>query len=378
MAPLNLAIVLFWALLATSVVMRLSRRGAATFDEHFDATDRRLVGTTAFYLGAPALVLAAQLATTSLARLHGIEGRFETWIYWASFELSHVVPPLQRAVLAATGLLLLATSAVLLLAWTRFFPSRAAINQLRLETARALLIVLFGIQPLASLLSQRGDLWALRDALSALHPQADDAMLLGYGLVGAWAFWRWPRAHRLHALGTPLHDAARRAQRQLARDPNDLEANLTLGATQLASSDPRALETLENAIRRTGGDPRIDLLLGRALLEKGRAKDAASYLLRAGQRLEEEDERPELLLEVTLALGAARIALGDAEGALLTALAARDAAPRDPRTLLIHADALVLGGRSEEARSRLERELASAEGALRDEIRRRLAKLDRT
>lgn len=378
MGVANLLVILIWAVLAASVVMRLSRHGGAAFDDRLDARDRRLVGMTAFYLAAPALALAAQAATLGLARGLDVEvERFQTWIFWGGVEpaLGESLDPVTRAGLAATGPLALLALAAALVAWTRFFPSRAAVNHLTLETARVLLIVAFAVQPIVSLLAQRGDLFALRRALNELHPQAGEAALLGYGVVAAWVFWRWRRARRLRALGTPLHDAARRARERLERDPSDRDAHLALAAAELASGDPHAIATLEAARVHIEGDPRLELLLGRAHLERGHAERASEHLREAGLLLEAGDDRRDLLLEVTLALGAARIALGDAEGALLTAEAAHDAAPRDPRTLLIHADALVLGGRRDEARGRLERALEDAEGALRREIRRRLAAL---
>lgn len=381
MSAANVVVIGLWALVAVGVVERLSRRGAATFDEHLEPSDRRSVGMVAFVLAGPALVLASQLAAIGVAHATGVAiGRFETWIYWSSVEpaLERATDPLARVAVAATGPLVLLGAAGSLLAWTRWAPGRAAVNLLRLETARVLMIVALAIDPMASLLARRGDLWMLREALDTLRPHAGGATLLGYGVVAAWLLFRWRRAHRLRALGTPLHDAARRARARLARDPGDHDALVALGAAELATGDPRAVRTLEDALASSGDDPRLELLLGRAHLEQGRAREAAEHLRQAGQLLEQRDDRPDLLLEVTLALGAARIALGDAEGALLTAEAACDAAPRDPRTLLMHADALVLGGRIEDARDRLERALADAEGALRREIRRRLAALERS
>jgi len=376
MGVAKLLVILTWAVLAASVVMRLSRHGAAAFDDRLDRGDRRLVGMSAFYLAAPALSLAAQVATLALAHALDVEvARFDTWILWGGVELGDSIDPVTRASLAAAGPLALLALAAALLAWTSLVPSRAAVNHLTLETARVLLIVAFAVQPIVSLLAQRGDLFALRRALNELHPQAGEAALLGYGVIAAWALWQWRRARRLRALGTPLHDAVRRARERLERDPSDRDARLALAAAQLASGDPHAIATLEQARAHIEGDPRLELLLGRAHLERGHAEQASEHLREAGLLLEGGDDRHDLLLEVTLALGAARIALGDAEGAILTAEAARDAAPRDPRTLLIHADALVLGGRRDEARGRLERALDDAEGALRREIRRRLAAL---
>jgi tetratricopeptide (TPR) repeat protein len=205
-----------------------------------------------------------------------------------------------------------------------------------------------------------------------------DLALLGWGILGAYAFWKWRSAHALLLLATPLHDAARLASGALAESPDDPEALRTLGAAQLAAGDPAALETLAHAHAVAPNDPETELLLGRAHLERGEARTAADHLRHAGLLLEDHpDEDEDLLFEVTLALSAARIALGDAEGAILTAEAARRADPADPRGLLMIADALVAGGRLDEARSRLEGALGASEGPLRREIERRLAALRR-
>src|SRR5690606_19690068 len=162
MGAANLAVVMVWAVLAVSVVLRLSRRGAATFDDRLEPADRQLVGMTAFYLCGPALVLVSQLVTLALSRAFGAEtGRVETWILWGSVEVAPgSLDAATRAWLAAAGPLATLTFAGVLVAWTRLFPSRAAHNHLRLETARVLLLAAFAVQPLASLLAERGDLWA--------------------------------------------------------------------------------------------------------------------------------------------------------------------------------------------------------------------------
>ncbi|HJL17895.1 MAG TPA: hypothetical protein RMH99_19680 [Sandaracinaceae bacterium LLY-WYZ-13_1] len=371
-----------WGVLASLVIVRLGRRGGAAFDDRFSGTDRRLVGVTAFYLGVPPIVLASQLAQVGLLRLLGNDlGRFETYVYWGIVQpaVPEQLAPLGRALLAATGpaTLLLVTGA--LLAWTRWRPGNAARNHLRIEISRVLLLLAFGIHPILSLLVQRGDLWALRESLNALRDGSGDAAMLVYGTGAAYAFWRWRRAHRLRLLASPVHDASRQAAGAVDDAPDDPAALRALGAAQLASGDERALATLERAHALAPDDARVALLLGRAHLEQGDAQAASSHLRRAGQLLE-ADASPgaqSLLFEVTLALSAARIALGDAEGAILTAEAARAHAPRDPRGLLMHADALVAGGHLDEATQRLERALETAHGALRTEIERRLSALRR-
>ena len=119
-------------------------------------------------------------------------------------------------------------------------------------------------------------------------------------------------------------------------------------------------------------------LHGRAHLQVGNALAATDGLRAAGQLLTQASEpEPRLLYEVTLSLGAARIALDDPEGALQTADAALELRPRDPRSAILHADALMADRRSEEARKVLEDALARAEGDPETQIRLRLAALDR-
>jgi tetratricopeptide (TPR) repeat protein len=375
------AIVLgIWGALAATVILRLRRRGGAAFDDRFSPADRRLVGAAAFYLAVPPLVLLSQLLQVAVMRALGTDlGLFETYVYWGVLEPADPgrLAPLGRAVVAAVGPLSLLTTAGALLAWTRFLPGNAARNHLRLELARVLLILSLGVHPILSLLVQRGDLWMARVALNELHPSSGDVALLGYGILAAYAFWRWRRAHRLRLLASAVHDATRRASGKLGESPDDPEALRALGAAQLAAGDEAAVETLGRALERSPDDPRVELLLGRAHLEHGDAQGASEHLRHAGRLLEEQSDpaRQSLLFEVTLALSAARIALGDAEGAILTAEAARDHAPGDPRGLLMHADALMAGGRLDEAEQRLERALESAHGVLRAEIERRLAAL---
>lgn len=380
MSAANLVVVTLWAALAASVVARLTRLGAAAFDEHFDERDRRLVSATAAFIVVPAVVLASHVVQVAVWRTLSVGlDPFETWVVWGAVTPAlHERPePALRALVAAIGPGSALAVAAMLVVWTRARRSRAAVNHLRLETARILVLLALGVSPVVSLLAGRGDVWAVRDALNALRPPAGDVALLGYGVLAAWVFFRWRNAHSLRALATPLHDAARRAERRLEQDPDDADARMALAAAQLASGDPRALDTLEEARVRMPGDARVELLLGRALLNRGRARDAAAHLREAGRLFEAQGEHGALLLETILALCAARIALGDGEGALLTAEAARDAAPHDPRTSIALADALVLAGRADDARAELEGALQRASGALWIEIQRRIAALDR-
>ncbi len=374
----NAAVIALWGAFAASVLVRVRRlRGRGP---QFDRGDRRLLGMVAFYLVAPAVVLGAQLAQVALTNaLGGQVGRFEMWVYFGVVEPAPepALSAAQRASVATAGLLPPLLVAAASFAWTWLAPGPAARNHLRIETGRFLLLVGFGLEPFVSLLSRRGDTASLRTALNELHPQAGDGTLLVLGLVAALTFAWWRRAHRMRLRGSALHDAMQRAEARLATHPDDADALRALGAARLAVRDPRAVVTLERALEGAPEDARVGLLLGRAYLDAGRAQAASERLREAGQRLEARGDPDGLMLEVMLALSTARIALGDPEGAILTAEAACDRAPRDPSTLLGLADALVAGGRLEDAKHSLNRALASATGGLRREIEQRLSALDR-
>ncbi|MEQ8456854.1 MAG: hypothetical protein RLO52_41305 [Sandaracinaceae bacterium] len=356
---------------ATSVILRLRRRGRAAFDGHLTPRDRRLVGATAFYLVVPSLALLAQGAQLGL--LHAMGARVthaETWVYWGFIEADG--PPALRAAGLAASPLLLIVALLVLVGWTRLRPSRAAVNHLRLESARLLTMIVFGVQPVVSLLSRRGAHWELRELANGWREGSGDAGLLVFGVIAAFAFWRLRSARGLWALASPLHDATDRAKRALERDAMDADALRALGAAQLAMGHPDAEETLTRAWAVAPEDPRVALLLGRAAAMRGDASEASEHLRRAGQLLEATDDDPALFFEIALALGAARLQLGDAEGAILTAEAAREAAPRDLRAAIVLADALALDGQSAEARRTLEAIRDRAAGALRRQIDRRL------
>lgn len=363
-----------WGAFAVSVVLRLRRRGRAAFDDRFTPDDRRLSGATAFYLVAPALALAAQAAELAILSLGGarIEGA-QTWVYWGVVE-ADAADALRAASLAA-GPALLAGAALSLIGWTRLGPSRAAVNHLRLESARVIVTLVCGVQPVASLLTRRGAWHELHAMAEAWFPRSGDAGLLAFGVLAAAAFWRLRAARRLWALASPLHDARRRAERALDQDDADPAALRDLAATQLVAGDPRADETLERAEAAAPDDPRVALLRGRAAAMRGDPEASATHLRRAGQLLEAGPDDPALFFEIALALGDARLRLGDAEGARLTAEAAREAVPGDLRAAVVLADAQALGGQLAEARRTLEKARERAEGALRRRIERRLRAL---
>lgn len=380
MDVLNAILIGLWAAFAISVVMRLRRRGERAFESPMRPSDRRLAGATAFYLAVPAWVLLAQLTQILVLQLldNGL-GDATTVIYWGHLEPAYpdALTPLGRAGVAATGPLVMMAGVAAAFSLVAFRPRGAARNALFLESGRLLLMLAFGVWPIVSLLRQEGDIWLFRQALEARYTGSGDLALLGYGILGAYAFFRWRRAHGLRVRTTPAHDEAREAAAALAERPNDAHALHKLGRAQLAVRDPRALDTLRRAHALAPDDPVMELALGRALLREGDASDASEHLRRAGQRLEDDGEDEDLLFEVTLALSAARMALGDLEGALLTAQAAEDRAPRDPRAWLMITDVLAASGDRAQAKERLEAGFEGGDRQLEREIQRRLERLRR-
>ncbi|MFK7990918.1 MAG: hypothetical protein AB8I08_33165 [Sandaracinaceae bacterium] len=380
MDVLNAILIGLWAAFAISVVMRLRRRGERAFASPMRPTDRRLVGATAFYLAVPAWVLLSQLTQILMLELldNGL-GAASTVIYWGHLEpaVPEALTPLGRAGVAATGPVVMMLGAGLAFSLVALRPQGAARNALLVESGRLLLMLAFGIWPVVSLLRQEGDVWAFREALETRHAGSGDLALLGYGILGAYAFFRWRRAHALRVRTTPAHDEAREAAAALAERPNDAHALHKLGQAQLSVRDPRAVDTLRRAHTLAPDDPAMELALGRALLREGAASDASAHLRRAGQRLEDEGEDEDLLFEVTLSLSAARMALGDLEGALLTAQEAEHRAPRNPRAWLMITDVLAASGDRAQAKQRLEAGFQGGDRALEREIQRRLDRLRR-
>ena len=379
---LGTAIVLgIWGVFAASVILRLSRRGEATFDDRFERRDRRLIGALTFYLGVPAAVLLSQLTQIGLlsASPAGF-GSLSSWVFFGTVEPANAaaITAYERAAIAVAGPATMMVFVLGALLWTQRSPRNAAHNFLRLEFARLSMSFALGVHAIASLVMQRGDYWVLRTALNESDPPAGDVALLLFGVVAALFFYGWRRAARLRYLATPSYDTEREARARLRTDPHDADALRVLGAAQLSSGDPAGLTTLERALEAQPGHPRTRLLLGQTMLSRGDADRAAAPLRLAGQLLEEGDVSDEpLLFEVTLALSAARIMLGDAEGAILTAAAAAQSRPRDGRAVLMLADALVAGGKMQDARATLERGLDAAEGSTRRRIEQRLAALRR-
>jgi len=178
-------------------------------------------------------------------------------------------------------------------------------------------------------------------------------------------------------LATPPRDERARAETRLATFPDDALALRELGRAYLAGDAPdRALPLLDRAAVADPEAPETRFLLGATHLRLGDPREASAALRTAGQLLEAQPEaRPELVHEVTLGLAAARLALGDPEGAVLTAEEATVLRPRDPRGVLLTADALLAAGRLGEAEARLERAAAGAGGARGELLSSRLGAL---
>ncbi|MBX3275191.1 MAG: hypothetical protein KF729_33305 [Sandaracinaceae bacterium] len=371
---------ILWGTLAVSVVLRLRRPGAEDFRPPITAAKHRLVGSAALYLATPAAVLASQALQVLLYTLSGAGYTFRSWIYWGIVEPARpeVLEPLARAAIAISGPGTLAAVAGGAFLATHLRPGHAAQNLLRLELGRFALTLALGVHPVASIALERGDLWALRTSLNAWHAPAGDAALLAIGVGAALAFWAFRRAGRLRARATPTWDADRAARARLAVAPDDPDALLAHGRAQLGAGDRGAIDTFARALAARPDDPHLALWLGRANLLHGLLEEASTHLRLAGRLVEASDDDDEpLLFAILFHLTEARLALGDPEGAVLTAEAARAARPEDPMALLLVADALVATGRAGEAEDRLRDALEGADARGRRAIERRLASLRR-
>lgn len=369
-----------WGALAASVIVRLRRRGGEDLRPPIAPDKHRLVGSAALYLATPAAVLASQVVQIAILVVAGAGYGFTSWVYWGVVEPARpeALDPLARAAIAAAGPSTLFAIAAAAFAWTRARPSSAARNLARLELGRFAMTLALGVHPIASIALERGDFWALRTSLNEARAGAGDAALLGIGVIAALAFWSWRRAGRLRARATRAWDLDRDARARLAEAPSDPDALLGVGRAQLGAGDRGAIETLTRALAARPDDPRLELWLGRANLLHGAPEEASSHLRRAGQLLEDAPEPDEpLLFAILYHLAEARLALGDGEGAVLTAEEACAARPHDPLGLMLVVDALVATGRADEAQGRLVGALGTADARARREIERRLAALRR-
>lgn len=378
-----------YALFAASVAYRVLRHGKRAFDEHFTDIDRRTVGAATFYLAVPTAVavkVAAQLATAA-ALGAAVETTHYT-VFW-----SYVVttprpgsPSWAGAAVALSGILCLSILGAGAIAHAVRRPFSAAWNFARLELGRVCLGLIWLFYPIASLIVGEGDFAQLHQALSQASGLFGAGALTAYaGLLAVlWWAWRRPewRRHYLR-LATPIFHWIARAERELTLQPGYVPALCDLGRAWLACDmAPRALEPLERAVSAAPRMPRPHYLLGLAHLRLQRPQQASAALRQAGQLIVEEGqdtrEDRQLRYEVTLALAHARLALDDAEGALLTAEAGLALDRRDARGILTHSDALVAMGRPKEAEARLVAALDHAKGLFAQEIRRRLASLARS
>ena len=375
-------IAIVYVFFAAGVAVRLWRNRGRTFDDEFSDHDRRLAGSAAFYFVIPAVVALHELGHA--VALWGFGAGVEDWhymFYWAYVVPDRELGPQQGAAVSFAGNLVSILVAALAILWTLRRPWNAAWNFFRFEVARILLWLTLVFYPLFSLLIREGDFWLLRQDLNELQSHLGDGFLILWGGMAFWTWRRW-RTHWRETwlwLATPLHDRLRTAERRLEADPASIGAVRELGRIYLAGDEPdRALATVRRGLVEHPEEAELRFLAGFAHLRRGEPQAASQELRIAGQLAEEDSEaRSELLFEITLGLAAARLALGDPEGAVLTAEAARVRRPLDPRVTLMHADALVGAGRLEEARSRLETALDDAHGAFRKEIQRRLAALSR-
>lgn len=376
-----------YAIFAAGVVVKLVRNGGRTFDDELTREDRRIAGAAVFYLGVPIAIALHELghAVTTWA-LRGTVADYHYVFYWG-YVVPAREPPLsawESALTAASGNVVSLLVAIAAIAWTVRRPSNAARNFARLELARVLLWMTLAIYPVGSLLLDGGDFWILRRDLNALAPFVGDGAMLAYGGVAVWVLmqWRGPWRRRYLWLATPLRDRLVAARQRALDAPDDPVALRELGRVHLAGDDPHAaLEALGRALSLGPDEPaEAHFLAGLAHLRAGAADEASRHLRAAGQHLErlgEDDLGPHaaLYFEITLGLATARLALHDAEGAALTAEAAERQQPRDPRAILVRADALVAAGRVGEARDHLEAAQRWAEGVLAREIRRRIQAL---
>jgi tetratricopeptide (TPR) repeat protein len=368
--------------LALWAAFRLYRNGRNTFDDNFTDVDRRIAGAAAFYFGIPLAVLLHELGHVGTTLLLG--GRVEDFHYM--LYVGHVVP-IREPALAAQELALIAISGNLVslaiglgaVAWALKRPGNAAWNYTRFELARVQLWIVLVIYPALSLVARWGDFWTLREQLNLVVPMIGDASLVTWGLMAyvIWRRWKGPLRREYLWFATPLHDWWRRADQRTADNPGDAGALRDLGRVYLAGDRPDdALPHLTRALHAEPDEPETRYLMGYAHLRMGEPEIASAELRRAGLMIEEERPIPgkyaDLYFEVMLGLAAARLAMDDAEGAVITAEAAHGERPHDARGLLIHTDALVAANRQAEARERLSDALTHANTALADEIRRRL------
>jgi tetratricopeptide (TPR) repeat protein len=312
-----------------------------------------------------------------------IGGYIADWhflFYWGYVvpERSTPFTPGEEAFTAAMGnvvSLALGFGAIL---WTVRQPINAAWNYARLEVARIMLWLTLVIYPAMSLLLRAWDFHIIRTQLNEATPYVGDGLMVLYAgfAVWIWRKWQGPWRRKYVWLATPLFDQWRAAEQRIAANPENVEALRELGRLHLSGDDAsKALAPLRRALEVHPEEPETHFLTGLAHLRAGEPREASEHLRTAGRVLEEQGPDPEhddLYFEITLGLATARLALPDPQGALRTVQEAESQRPRDPRSTLLHADALAAAGRSDDARTHLEQALEGAHGRFASEIKRRL------
>jgi tetratricopeptide (TPR) repeat protein len=388
MGPLSTINWVAWVFgaIAAWVGWSLIRAGARTFDDDFTATDRRLSEALVFYWAVPVGIALHELAhAVAIWLLGGSVGEFHYAVYWG-YVVPKRTPPFRDVevlIAMASGLLVLITLGLASIAWALRRPMNAARNFVRLEFGRVTLGLALVFYPIVSMVFREGDFWVAWQALQRIRPHAGSIVLISYGLVGSLWLWVWrhgPLGKRVQALTTPSLDTQQHLLQMLARNPQDAVAWRELGRVQLASENAgKAVESLRKAALLQEHDPLSRYLLGLAFLKAGDPRASAAELRHAGLLLEDHPARDKsvtemLRYEIVLALAAARLALGDAEGALMTAEAAHDERPRDPRWLFVYADAAVAAGRASDAHARLEEALKDALQSRQETLARQIRK----
>jgi tetratricopeptide (TPR) repeat protein len=381
-------VLLIYAMFAVSVVVRLVRSGKRTFDDAFTDSDRALVGTAAFYLGLPTVLIAHELVQLSVLGAFGADrADVVRWIEDATLPTgSHALTPIQVVLFAISGNAVALAIGVGSIVLTLLRPGSAARNFAQLELGRIVLAVTVVIHPAISLLLGHGSAHVLRTTLNGQLPHLGNAAVLVMAAitfatirgVGRRRFARW-----YVELATPLFHAIRTARSRAQADPENADHQRDLaGALLAAGRFDLADAPLTRAVSLDPDDARTQFLVGMLRLKQDRPDAAATALCAAGQLVEAGPstsvaDRRGLELEIVIALATARLRLNDADGAIATAEAALQIARRDARALVVYSDALVLAGRKDEAGAPLSLALEDAHGSVEGEIRRRLEALSR-
>lgn len=169
------------------------------------------------------------------------------------------------------------------------------------------------------------------------------------------------RKEALRIRGSALLDLKRTAEAQqafeetLGIDERQLPALLGLAAAryELEGLDA-ARSTLDAAVSRMGGDPRIDLMWGSFLSREKRFAEAAA-VFRTAFKASDSAATASLRGLALAGIADSQMALGDTEGALETTTDLMTAAPDSAAAHLLRARALFLSGSYEDARNILQR-----------------------